>query len=64
LTITADVSGVYEVDSLPPGEYRLLATFDISEVDAEVMERASGSTVRIRDGASAGTDLALWAAPF
>jgi hypothetical protein len=64
LTITADVFGAYELDSLPPGEYRLMASFDVSEVDAEVMERASASTVRIKDGAPASADLTLWVAPY
>jgi hypothetical protein len=64
LTITADVSGAFVVDSLPPGEYRLLPSFDVTEVDAEVMERASASTVRIRDGNPVAANLTLWAAPY
>jgi hypothetical protein len=41
-----------------------MASFDVSEVDAEVMERASASTVRIKDGAPASADLTLWVAPY
>jgi len=34
----SDASGKFRFDGLPPGDYRILATFDLSEVDEESIE--------------------------
>ena len=58
---TAD--GKFHFDGLPPGDYRMLATFDLTEVDADTMEEARAVTVHTTDSQTKTLDLALWAAP-
>jgi hypothetical protein len=58
----ADVDGHYKFDSLPPGDYRVLATFDLSEVDQEKLDEARAITLHV-DAAGATAELPLWIAP-
>jgi protocatechuate 3,4-dioxygenase beta subunit len=59
----ADVKGLFRFENLPPGDYRLLATFDASEATAELMEEAQAGTIRLEPEQVAGRDLPLWVAP-
>jgi hypothetical protein len=59
----ADVEGQVRFDSLPPGEYRLLATFDISEPDEQLLDEARAPTVRVETSQRAVLELPLWIAP-
>ena len=38
LQALADTDGRFRFDSLPPGDYRMLASFDVNEVDEGLME--------------------------
>jgi hypothetical protein len=61
--VLTDSSGHYEFDGLPPGDYRVLATFDISEVDEEILDAAHVSVTRLDLGQKLTADLPLWIAP-
>ena len=58
-----DADGHYQLDGLPPGDYRLLSTFDISEVDEEVLDEAQAITVKVEASQKSSLDLAVWVAP-
>ena len=64
LQMWSDAEGRFQFDSLPPGDYRLLATFDVKEVDAELIELSQAAVVSV--GASQATDVELpvWVAPW
>jgi hypothetical protein len=59
----ADAEGQVRFDTLAPGEYRLLATFDITEPDEQVLEEARAPSVRIAESDRSVLDLPLWVAP-
>jgi hypothetical protein len=61
--VLSDVSGNYRFSGLPPGEYRLLASLDAREVDAELAEEAKAPAVLLTEGQAAGLDLTVWLAP-
>ena len=58
---TAD--GKFHFEGLPPGDYRMLATFDLTEVDADTMEEARAVTVHTTASQTKSIDLPLWSAP-
>jgi hypothetical protein len=59
----ADAEGQVRFDSLPPGEYRLLATFDITEPDEQILDEARAPSVRVSESDRSVIELALWLAP-
>jgi len=59
----SNTNGEYRFDSLPPGEYRILATFDLSEVDEQALEEARAASVRVSAAQTANGDLTVWIAP-
>jgi hypothetical protein len=59
----ADSSGYYTFTGLPPGDYRVLASFDLSEVDEEVLDAARAPVTRLDAGQRITADLPLWIAP-
>ena len=59
----SDTNGEYCFDSLPPGEYRILATFDLSEVDEQALDEARAAPVRVSASQTANVDLTVWVAP-
>jgi protocatechuate 3,4-dioxygenase beta subunit len=59
----ADVDGKYRFDGLPPGDYRLLATFDATEVDEELLDAARAVNVHTEQSNLKSADLTLWIAP-
>jgi hypothetical protein len=61
-TIT-DVDGHFKFDGLPPGDYRLMATFDLTEIDEEKLDEAHATTVHVDAAGSATAELPLWIAP-
>lgn len=62
LQTLSDVNGRYRFNSLPPGDYRLLATFDLSEADEENMDAAHAVTVHVDLSQAVDTVLTPWAA--
>lgn len=61
--ILSDTEGRFRFDGLPPGEYRLLASFDVFEADDEVLEEARAPTHRVEASQTETVDLPLWVAP-
>jgi hypothetical protein len=59
----ADIDGRFKFDSLPPGDYRVLATFDLTEIDEEKLDEAHAITVHVDAASSATAELAVWVAP-
>jgi hypothetical protein len=61
--VVADTAGKYRFDSLPPGDYRVFASFDFSGVDLENFDEAQAPVFTVQAGQTAAADLRLWAAP-
>jgi Carboxypeptidase regulatory-like domain len=61
--ILSNTDGRFRFEGLPPGDYRLLASFDVREADAEVMEQANAAKTRAEASESAAVELPLWLAP-
>jgi hypothetical protein len=59
----ADTQGHFDFQGLPPGDYRVLATFDYSQADLEVFEEARAPTITVAAGQRTLADLTLWVAP-
>jgi hypothetical protein len=59
----SDTAGGYRFDSLPPGDYLLLATTDLSEVDEQIMAEARALPVHVEASQTASADLPVWIAP-
>ena len=64
LQTLSDVNGQYRFDGLPPGDYRVLATFDLSEADEESMDVARAPVVHVDASQSTNADLVPWSAPY
>ncbi len=58
-----DIQGRFQFAGLPPGDYRVLSTLDVREVNAAVVEEAQAKTISITEGQSAEVELPLWVAP-
>ena len=59
-----DVNGQFRFDGLPPGDYRLVASYDLTEVDEESIEAAQALVVHVDKSATVSADLAPWLAPY
>jgi hypothetical protein len=63
LQALSDTEGRYRFENLPPGEYRLLASFDVSELDVDVLGEARVVPIRLDPGRHLTLPLTLWSAP-
>ena len=61
--LLSSTAGRFEFPDLPPGDYRLLATFDLSEVDEETLDGARAVAVHVDPSQAATADLSPWIAP-
>ena len=61
--LVADVAGKFDFEGLPPGDYRILATFDATEATWELLEEARAATVHLEAGAARNEPAPLWIAP-
>jgi hypothetical protein len=59
----SDVNGQFDFKSLPPGDYRVVATFDLSEADEDSMEMARAVTVHVDLSQTSNAPLVPWVAP-
>ena len=59
----ANVNGKFHFDGLPPGDYRILATFDLSEVDEESIDQARAMNIAVQASQTSSVDAPLWIAP-
>jgi hypothetical protein len=62
LQATTDTEGAFQFDSLPPGEYSVLASFDVSEVDEETIDRGRALAAQCDAGKTSVIELPLWVA--
>jgi hypothetical protein len=60
----SDVNGQFRFDGLPPGDYRLVASYDLSDIDEESIELAKAVVVHVDQSQTANADLAPWLAPY
>ena len=60
----SDVNGQFQFDGLPPGDYRIVASYDLTEVDEESIELARAVAVHVEKSQTAPADLAPWLAPY
>ena len=61
--VLADTQGHYEFHGLPPGEHRVLATFDFTQADGEVFDEARAPTITVAASQATVADLPLWVVP-
>jgi hypothetical protein len=61
--VLCDVEGRFRFDGLPPGDYRVLATFDASEITPELIEESQAQAIRVQPAEAATVELPLWIAP-
>jgi hypothetical protein len=59
----SNTDGKFRFEGLPPGDYRLLASFDVREADTDLMEQANAVKVRAEQSESAAAELTPWLAP-
>jgi len=63
LQMLSDTDGRFRFDSLPPGDYRIVASFDINEIDEELIELSRAISVHADSSQTANIDLGVWIAP-
>ena len=63
LQLLSDTEGRFRFDSLPPGDYRALASFDVNEIDEELIEMSRAKVVRVEAAQTATIELPVWIAP-
>jgi hypothetical protein len=64
LQSTANTEGAFQFDSLPPGEYRVLASFDVGEIDEETLERGRALAAQCEARQTTTIELPLWVPPY
>jgi Carboxypeptidase regulatory-like domain len=60
----SDTEGHYRFDSLPPGDYRVLSSFDVNEIDQDLIELSQAPVVHADASQTATIDLTVWVAPW
>lgn len=60
----SDTSGRFRFETLPPGEYRMLASFDVYEPDADIIELSRAPAVTIEAGETVEIELPVCVAPY
>jgi hypothetical protein len=64
LQALSDTEGRFRFDSLPPGDYRMLASFDVNEIDEELIEASRAAIVHAEASQTANIDLPVWIGPY
>jgi hypothetical protein len=64
LETLSDTKGRFHFHSLPPGDYRALASFDVNEIDEELMEMSHAAAVHAEASQTATVELPVWMAPY
>ena len=62
-TLTPDANGRFSFPGRPPGDYRILATFDQTTMDFETLEEARAGVIPISAGQTTNVELTNWLAP-
>jgi protocatechuate 3,4-dioxygenase beta subunit len=58
-----DTSGRYSIQGLPPGNYRVFASFDATAPELRDFDEARAGILTVSAGQELNADLALWVAP-
>jgi hypothetical protein len=53
----------FRFDNLPAGEYRILASFDVNEIDEELIQMSAAPAVHVEASQTATIELPIWIAP-
>ena len=61
--VFADSDGRYHSDGLPPGDYRMLSTFDFTEIDEAALDEGLAVIIRAEASQKTTADLPLWVSP-
>lgn len=61
--LIADTEGRFSFLGLPPGDYRLLATFDQTTMDFETLEEARAGVIPVSASQTTNVELTNWLAP-
>jgi protocatechuate 3,4-dioxygenase beta subunit len=64
LQTLADTEGRFHFDSLPPGDYRMLASFDVFEIDEGMIELGRAVVVHAEALQIEMVELPVWIAPW
>jgi hypothetical protein len=59
----SDTEGRFRFDSLPPGDYRILASFDVSEIDEEIAEASRAPVIHAEPSRNVTLEVPIWIAP-
>ena len=63
LQMLSDTEGRFRFESLPAGDYRILASFDINEIDCDLLELSRAPVIRAEASQTANVELSVWIAP-
>jgi hypothetical protein len=63
LQMRSNTEGRFSFDSLPPGDYRMLSTFDVNEIDAELMQIAGAVLIHADALQTTTIELPAWTGP-
>jgi hypothetical protein len=61
--VIADTDGKYTLEGLPPGDYRMLATYDFTDIDEAALDEGLAITVHATESQRTQADLPLWISP-
>jgi protocatechuate 3,4-dioxygenase beta subunit len=64
LQALSDTEGRFRFDSLPPGDYRMVASFDVNEIDEELVELSRAAIVHADASQTTNIELPVWIAPY
>lgn len=59
----ADTDGNYRFEGLPQGDYRMLATYDFTEIDEAALDEGLAVSIHAEASQRATADLPLWVSP-
>jgi hypothetical protein len=63
LQALSNTEGRFRFDGLPPGDYRPLASFDVNEIDEELIEMSRAPVAHVEATQTATIELPVWVAP-
>ncbi len=61
--VLTDTAGRFHFKSLPPGDYRPLASFDVNEIDEDLIELSHAVVIHAAASQTAVIDLTVWSSP-
>jgi hypothetical protein len=63
LQALSTIEGKFRFEGLPPGDYRILASFDLNELDAEMADFSQALAVHVEGAQTTDVELPVWVAP-